>query len=233
MSVTRETWQKVTNLHSGLDLKLGPNATDRYLLDPKLLGFMLSRYKFAAKMLRGCRTILDVGCGDGMGTLTYTADTMAKVVGVDFDQDLVDHANYVLLPALRKMKPFRASRLTFQCADMLQGNFFGNARFDGISCIDVIEHIEESLEHEFISRLAFMLGEHGIAIIGTPNARHGQHGSVFSQVGHINNYDAGRLEESLSQHFHNVFMFSMNDEMVHTGFAALAHYLIALCVGPK
>ncbi len=233
MSVTRETWQKVTNLHSGLYLTLGPNATDRYLLDPKLLGFMFSRYKFAAKMLNGCGTILDIGCGDGMGTLTYTCETMAKVVGVDFDQNLINHANDVLLPAVRRIKPFRASRLTFECVDILQGSFFGNARFNGISCIDVIEHIEESQEHKFLSRLAFMLKEHGIAVIGTPNALHGKYGSNFSQTGHINNYDPDRLEESLSEHFHNVIMFSMNDEMVHTGFDQLAHYLIALCVGPR
>mgnify|MGYP007028595943 CR=1 FL=1 len=33
--------------------------------------------------------------------------------------------------------------------------------------------------------------------------------------------------------FDNVFLFSMNDEVVHTGFTPMAHYLFALCVGPK
>jgi hypothetical protein len=28
-------------------------------------------------------------------------------------------------------------------------------------------------------------------------------------------------------------MFSMNDEVVHTGFGPMAHYLIALCAGPR
>jgi hypothetical protein len=32
----------------------------------------------------------------------------------------------------------------------------------------------------------------------------------------------------LSQFFHNVFIFSMNDEVVHTGFHPMAHYIIGL-----
>ena len=35
------------------------------------------------------------------------------------------------------------------------------------------------------------------------------------------------------RHFHEVFIFSMNDEVVHTGFYPLAHYLFALCVGKR
>ena len=35
------------------------------------------------------------------------------------------------------------------------------------------------------------------------------------------------------RYFHDVFMFSMNDEVVHTGFHAMAHYLFALCVGKR
>ena len=39
-----------------------------------------------------------------------------------------------------------------------------------------------------------------------------------------------RLLENL---FHNVFIFSMNDEMVHTGFAPMAHYLIGMGCGRR
>ena len=31
----------------------------------------------------------------------------------------------------------------------------------------------------------------------------------------------------------DVFMFSMNDEVVHTGYSKLAHYIFALCCGAK
>ena len=32
----------------------------------------------------------------------------------------------------------------------------------------------------------------------------------------------------MQQFFHNVFVFSMNDEVVHTGYFPMAHYLLAL-----
>jgi hypothetical protein len=37
----------------------------------------------------------------------------------------------------------------------------------------------------------------------------------------------------LAQSFHNVFVFSMNDEVVHTGFHQMAHYVIGLGCGVK
>ena len=41
------------------------------------------------------------------------------------------------------------------------------------------------------------------------------------------------LKSLLSKYFHNVFIFSMNDEVVHTGFYPMAHYLFALCCDKK
>jgi 2-polyprenyl-3-methyl-5-hydroxy-6-metoxy-1,4-benzoquinol methylase len=217
-------------LSSGIDLPLGPNSTDRYLFDPKRFAFFLSRYKFAAKMLKGCHSIIDVGCGDGMGTLTYLSDTRAeRVWGVDFDENLILHAQKVLHPALQRARPERAARLSFQCLDILEtaGPY---ESFDGLSSLDVIEHIEERLEHEFLSRVAGHLGPVGVAVIGTPNALARQYSSTQSEIGHINNYDPDRLQQSLERYFSRVFLFSMNDEIVHTGFDKLAHYLIGLCV---
>ena len=36
------------------------------------------------------------------------------------------------------------------------------------------------------------------------------------------------LKKTMQVHFHNVFMFLMNDEVVHTGYHPMAHYIIAL-----
>lgn len=229
-SVTRETWDQVMALSSGLNLSLGPNSTDRYLFDPKRLAFFLSRYKFAAKMLKRCRSIVDVGCGDGMGTLTYLSDTVAeRVQGVDFDERLIAHANDVLRSTLEKGSPERAAKLSFIQHDVLAGDI-PNASFEGLSNLDVIEHIEQELEHDFLSRLAGCLVPSGVAVIGTPNDYARIYASKESEIGHINNYSPQRFQETLEKHFGRVFMFSMNDEVVHTGFDKLSHYLLALCV---
>ena len=48
----------------------------------------------------------------------------------------------------------------------------------------------------------------------------------------MNCKDGKELQAVMERHFDNVFLFSMNDEVVHTGFTPMAHYLLALCVGP-
>jgi hypothetical protein len=45
----------------------------------------------------------------------------------------------------------------------------------------------------------------------------------------VNCKNAADFKTLLARHFHNVFVFSMNDEVVHTGFYPMAQYLFALC----
>jgi hypothetical protein len=42
-----------------------------------------------------------------------------------------------------------------------------------------------------------------------------------------------QLQALLLQYFEYVFLFSMNDEVVHAGFSKRAHYLLPLCGTPK
>ena len=37
----------------------------------------------------------------------------------------------------------------------------------------------------------------------------------------------------MQKFFHNVFVFSMNDEVIHTGFQPMAHYLWTVCENRK
>ncbi len=74
---------------------------------------------------------------------------------------------------------------------------------------------------------------HAIFIIGTPNVTAHQYASERSQAGHINLKDAESLRGIMAERFFNVFMFSMNDEVVHTGFSPMAHYLFAIGVGVR
>ena len=46
--------------------------------------FMLSRYKFVAKMLAGLEHVLEIGCGDAFGTRIVT-QAVKRVTGIDFD----------------------------------------------------------------------------------------------------------------------------------------------------
>ena len=41
------------------------------------------------------------------------------------------------------------------------------------------------------------------------------------------------LRELMGRYFQNVFMFGMNDEVLHTGYGPMCHYLWALAAGVK
>ena len=56
--------------------------------------------------------------------------------------------------------------------------------------------------------------------------------SEAASVGHINLYDQKRLFETCKRHFNNVYIFNMNDEMIHMGMDAMSCYFFAVCSNP-
>ena len=52
-------------------------------------------------------------------------------------------------------------------------------------------------------------------------------------VGHINCKSGNDFKNLMLKHFDNVFLFSMNDEVVHTGHSKMAHYLFTVSTGIK
>ncbi len=222
MTLSRDAWQNVTRLEHPEGFLLGPINADTFLRDPKHMGFMLARYKFAAKMLRRCARILEVGCGEGLGAYLLVRDTAAAVTGVDFDPAQIQYAT-------AQVQPHGAGRLAFQCADLAAWDP-GSARYDGVLSIDVIEHVHPQDEAAFLDHCAGALVPGGLAVIGTPNIATDAFASPPSRAGHINLFDHTRLLATLERHFAHVFLFSMNDEVVHTGFYPMAHYYMVLCV---
>ncbi len=225
----REIWRKVRALDAPISLKLGPNTADRYIHDPKRISFFLSRYKFAAKMLSACTTIADIGCGDGFGTLTFCNNQNAvHVHGYDFDEQLIDYAQTDLSNAI--VARSQGPRPQFFHGDFLRAPI--DQSYDGVCSLDVIEHIDPDKSSAFISKIHDILMPCGVAVIGTPNEYAAQYGSPHSKLGHINNFVPDRLRAEMEAHFPIVFMFSANDEMVHTGFDKLGHYILAVGVKP-
>jgi hypothetical protein len=66
-----------------------------------------------------------------------------------------------------------------------------------------------------------------------PSIQSQPYASPLSKAGHVNCKDAPDFRALLSNFFHHVFIFSMNDEVVHTGFYPMANYLIAVCCEQK
>jgi 2-polyprenyl-3-methyl-5-hydroxy-6-metoxy-1,4-benzoquinol methylase len=201
--------------------RLGLMTTWAFEDDPRRLAFTFARYKFVSKMLSGCEHVLEAGCGDGFVT-RVVRQSVKRLTAIDFDQRFVDDA-----------KSRRNARwpITFLQHDLLDAPVKGH--FDGIYSMDVLEHIPEKDENRFLANLIAPLSAHGTLIIGMPSLQSQAYASPQSKVGHVNCKDQGALAKLMRRYFHNVFMFSMNDEVVHTGYGPMSHYNLALCCSKK
>ncbi len=184
--------------------------------DPRRLLITLSRYKFVAKMLSGKQHVLEVGCADAFGTRIVRQE-VKQLTATDFDQVFVDDV-------LRRMD----HRWRFECRqhDLMAGPFPGS--FDAAYALDVIEHIPVADENVFVGNIVASLTPEGVLILGSPSLESQTYASPPSKAGHVNCKTGAGLRTLLDKFFHNVFLFSMNDEVVHTGFAPMAHYLLAI-----
>lgn len=203
-------------------VKLGPYTSHIWKNDPRHMGFLFARYKFCAKMLAGKKNVLEIGCGDAFGT-PVVAQVVEKVEGVDFEPLLMEDNKE------RLSKNF--SNISFSLLDITKEPF--KQKCDAVFSLDVIEHIKPELEHKFFENICKSLNGDGICIIGTPNIEASKYATPASQEGHINLKSYKDLQNALSRYFKNGFLFSMNDEIIHTGYYPMAHYLIAVGIGPK
>jgi 2-polyprenyl-3-methyl-5-hydroxy-6-metoxy-1,4-benzoquinol methylase len=195
---------------------LGLMTNQAWQDDPRHLLFTLARYKFVAKMLSGREHVLEIGCADAFGTRLVLQE-VKQLTATDFDSTFVEDV-------LRRMD----NRWRFECKqhDLLEGPFPGS--FDGAYALDVIEHIAADRETQFVHNIVRSLTAHGVLILGSPSIQSQTHASPPSKAGHVNCKDGRGLRALLARFFHNVFVFSMNDEVVHTGYFPLAHYLIGI-----
>lgn len=220
---TRETqYQNCVELRDSQGLaQFGLMSNQVWHDDPKRILFVLARYKFVAKMFSGFHNILEVGCADAFGTRLVRQEVQ-QLTAVDFDPVFIKDA---LARIDEKWK--------FDCRvhDILEQPVEG--LFDGAYALDVLEHIAPEYEQIFMRNIVHSLKEQGALIIGIPSIQSQAYASPASKEGHVNCKDHRELKELMSEFFHNVFIFSMNDEVVHTGFYPMAHYLFALCCTKK
>jgi SAM-dependent methyltransferase len=220
---TRETqYQNCVELRDDKGLaQLGLMSNQVWHDDPKRLLFVLSRYKFVAKMFGGMNSVLEIGCADAFATRVVRQE-VKHLTAVDFDPVFVKDA-------IARMD----EKWQFDCQvhNILEKPVEG--LFDGAYALDVLEHIHQEDEQRCLSNIVQSLSEQGVLIIGMPSIQSQAYASAASKEGHVNCKDQKELKELMSRFFHNVFIFSMNDEVVHTGFYSMAHYLFALCCMKK
>ena len=204
-------------------ISLGLLKSREWIEDPRRFLFSQSRYKFTAKMLSGRKRALEIGCGDA-----FNAPIIMQEVGhltvTDFDPHFIADARARVQPEY----PYDAVVHNFLERPMEKA-----APFDAAYLLDVLEHIHSEHERKFIANIMQGLTENAIMIVGMPSFESQTYASEGSKAGHVNCKSAPDLKRLMEEFFHSVFLFSMNDEVVHTGYHKMAHYIFTVCAHPK
>lgn len=187
--------------------RMGLMTDFRWRSEPLGVLFMLARYKWVAKMLSGYHNVVEVGCGDGFGS-RIVRPSVGKLTGVDIDQAMIDSA--------------RANQskfdIQFDCTDYVPP-------CDAIYSLDVIEHMTHADSENWVAMLSAAAD---VVIIGTPSLESQPYASPLSKENHINCMTQAGLRKLMQSYFKHVFIFSMSDEVVHTGYAKMSHYNFAM-----
>lgn len=187
--------------------------------DPRRFLFSQSRYKFVAKMLSGYAGVLEVGCGDAFNAPIVLQEVRDLLV-TDYDPLFIRDARE------RMVEPWVFDA---QVHDFLESPI--DRRFRAFYSLDVLEHLPMERERIWLDNICVSLDPDGVGIIGMPSLESQEYASPGSKEGHINCKNSLDLKKLMQDYFDNVFMFSMNDEVVHTGFHRMAHYVIGVGAG--
>jgi len=204
--------------------RLGPWTSNLLNNDPKHLAFSLSRYKFATKLLgrsdeKKTSSVIEVGCGDAFGSIIL-ANELDEYIGIDIEKFVVDDD-------ILRLKQYQ--NMSFDCWDIIKSPY--TKKTESALCLDVIEHIPYEHEHDFINNIKESTTG-GPILIGTPNITADEYASKYSKESHINLKSGSSLKNGLIPFYKDIFIFSMNDEVVHTGFLPMSHYIFALACNP-
>ena len=202
----------------------GVKLTSEYaeLVQDNLLHVLirLARYKFVTKMLKKTDRVLEVGSGSGLGAI-FLAQHCDHVTGIEVKTTEVEEAR-----ALNKR-----ANVEFRACDLFEVP--AQEKFDAVVSLDVIEHMPVEMGHKFVKAKVSHLKNDGMIIIGTPTIHSYPYQSALSQASHVKCYDLPELLDVIDPYVQRTIAFSMNDELVHTGYAKLAWYYFVIGFGPK
>ncbi len=187
-----------------------------------LLRFLirLSRYKFVSRVVKKSDTVLEVGCGSGLGSI-FVSQHCKSVCGIDIKTTEIHEAN-----SLKNSK-----NVQFLKKDLFEMN--DSQKYDVVFALDVIEHMNEKKGKMLLEKMGRLTKKNGLTIIGTPSIYSYPYQSKLSQASHVKCYDQNELSALVESVFGRAVSFSMNDEVVHTGNPKMSWYYFVLAYNPK
>lgn len=156
-------------------------------------------YEELEKKLAGSDNVLEIGFGEGYGT-QLISKFVDSVIGLDVNQQAVDHANDKYSGRNCNFMHYNGERLPFD-----------ENIFDGVVSYQVIEHIED--DEQFLNEIYRVLKKGGSCYLTTPNRLHRlKPGQEPWNSFHIREYDPGQLKRLLLKIFPQVKLSGVNAE---------------------
>lgn len=225
-SMSERLWVSESGLRSGASPNpiLGATASRVLTDDPLYFSIYAARYKFVSRILNQVENLIEVGCGDGFGA-TFLSKVSTNLRCFDIDERTLEECRQRLA---------RLSNTTFLYHDFVNSPLEDHGgKADALVMVDVLEHIYPEEEESFLKNSLALLRSDGFAVFGTPNVEAERFASENSRRTHVNLKSSRALRETMEVYFDRVILLGQNDEVVHTGFFGMCHYLWAIGFSPK
>jgi 2-polyprenyl-3-methyl-5-hydroxy-6-metoxy-1,4-benzoquinol methylase len=174
------------------ELTLPPITKFGILNDPLQFTFRLARHKFISKILNG-KNVLEIGCQEGF-TSMLVAKSVKNLVAIDFYRNHIVDAKRYISPHVKNVE-FITHDITSGPVKAKHGPF--NAAFS----LDVLEHIDKTLEKKFFENVIKSLQKKSIFIVGMPSIESQKYASAASKIGHVNCKTGEKLKKTCSKYF--------------------------------
>jgi len=144
------------------------------------------------------RTCLDVGCSCGVGS-NILSHFSRYTWGVDVNAEAIDYAT----------KMFKRPNLDFEVLDIENPPTRELAKFELITMIEVLEHLENP--EQAIQNLKRFFQPETMGFITIPNQNNEQVRINEAKHGfHLHKFTAGEFYELMTKHFNSVTMYSVD-----------------------
>lgn len=154
---------------------------------------IIFRYEWVSQFVKG-KKILDIGCAVGYGPYYFAKNGAVKVVGFDNSKEAIGWAK----------EHYSLPNLEFLIGDCLSLPFSDDS-FDTVISFDLLEHITEEQQKQFISEVKRVLKTEGTAIIGTPNAEADETSLLgIKNVFHLRELNKSEFENLMEEYFDQI-----------------------------
>lgn len=159
----------------------------------------LFAYEAAAQRIKPGSRILEVGCGDGYGTL-FLADCERdfEIKAIDINEEIIERINKNSSREECRFSPYDGAHIPYE-----------DSAFDAVISFQVIEHVPN--ESAFLKELCRVLAPGGKVFISTPNRSYRlKPGQTPWNRHHIREYLPKELADVLGSFFQSVELFGIS-----------------------